>query len=63
MDDDGHRAYTSLLSTRDLCALPEATCDALFEADAPPTTYEEVTEYQVLHGARGHRTWKGGRRW
>ena len=53
MDDDGHRAYTSLLSTRDLCALPEATCDALFEADAPPTTYDEVTEaHQVLYVER-----------
>ena len=53
MDDDGHRAYTSLLSTRDLCALPEATCDALFEADSPPTTYEEVTEaHQVLYVER-----------
>lgn len=66
MDDDGHRAYTSLLSTRDLCALPEATCDALFEADAPPTTYDEVTEaHQVLYveraaAARGKAAGGGG---
>ena len=53
MDDDGHRVYTSLLSTRDLCAVPEATCDALFEADTPPMTFDEVVEaYQVLYVER-----------